>query len=70
MGNKELVELLPSELQFVLVVAFNGLLVCDGVFLGAQERFERHHGWLSFDIGVAEVAGNLSTITKTHIVNS
>lgn len=40
MSDKEFIELLSPEFQFVLVVAFNSLLVSNSIFLSTKECFE------------------------------
>ena len=57
MADEELVELLPLELELVLGVLLDGLLVGDGVVLGAQERLEGHHGGLAAVVAPVGPAG-------------
>ena len=57
MIDKELIELLPLELQLVLCVLLDGLLVRDGVVLGSQVGLERHHGGLDGVVGVGRGGG-------------
>ena len=52
--DKELVELLPLELELIFGVLLDGLFVGDGVVLGRQVGLERHHGRLD---GVVRVRG-------------
>lgn len=46
MGNEEFVQLLPLELQLVVVIFLDRLTVGNIVILGGKESLERHHGRL------------------------
>lgn len=45
MGQKEVLHLLPTEVDLVLVVAFDGFCLVHGVIKGQQELFKTLHYW-------------------------
>lgn len=69
MGDKELVELLPPEFRFVLIVTLNGVLVSNSVFLSTEESFEGHHGRLGLDIRITEISSYFPAESNRLIAN-
>lgn len=72
MSDKELVQLLPMELQFVLIVLVDCLAVRNIVVLSTKKSFERHHHWLLvIDSGRSsrlseEITSSLKRISRKH----
>ena len=68
-GQEELRDLLPLEVQLVLVVLLDGLLLPDGVVLLRQEQLERQHGRLRRVVRIrptAHMYARAHTHTHTH----
>lgn len=49
-GHKEFVQLLPLELQLVVVVLLDGLGIGNGIILSGKELLQRHHAGLSLHV--------------------